>query len=58
MKEDKKGMQDIDEMIGQLIRMKIVGEDKSVTFSHEAKQLISEISEKCRTTTAIVDNNL
>ena len=51
-------MQDIDEMIGQLIRMKIVGEDKSVTFSHEAKQLISEISEKCRTTTAIVDNNL
>lgn len=40
---------DIDEMIDKLLDMDIIGDDNTVTFSDEAKQLIHEIAEKCNT---------
>lgn len=39
----------IDEMIEQLLDMDLVGDDDTITFSDEAKQLIHEIAEKCNT---------
>lgn len=49
-------MQYIDEMIERLLDMDIVGEDNSITFTDEVKQLIHEISERCMGTTLIVEN--
>lgn len=49
-------MRDIDEMIERLLDMDIVGEDNSITFTDEAKQLIHEISERCMEATIIVKN--
>ena len=45
---------EIDGMIEKLLGMEIVGENNSVVFSTEAKQLIHEIAVKC-TTIPIVD---
>lgn len=49
-------MRDIDEMIERLLDMDIIGEDNSITFTDEAKQLIHEISERCMGATFIVEN--
>lgn len=49
-------MRDVDAMIEKLLDMEIVGEDNSVTFTDEAKQLIHEISEECLKVTMIVEN--
>lgn len=46
---------EIDGMIEKLLGMEIVGEDNSVVFSAEVKQLIHEIAVKC-STIPIVDN--
>ena len=40
---------DIDEMIEQLLGMDIVGDNDTVIFSNEAKQLIHEIAKRCNT---------
>lgn len=40
---------EIDGMIEKLLEMEIIGEDNSVVFSAEAKQLIHEIAVKCST---------
>ena len=40
---------DIDKMIEKLLDMDIVGDNNSVIFSDEAKQLLHEITEKCNT---------
>lgn len=40
---------DIDEMIGQLLDMKLVGKDGKITFSKEAEGLIHRIAGKCST---------
>lgn len=49
-------MRDVDEMIERLLDMEIVGEDNSITFTDEAKQLIYEISEECMRAAIIVKN--
>lgn len=49
-------MRDIDGMVEKLLDMDIIGEDNSITFTDEAKQLIHEISERCMETTLIVEN--
>lgn len=49
-------MRDIDEMIERLLDMDIIGEDNSITFTDEAKQLIHEISERCKDAIIIVEN--
>lgn len=49
-------MRDIDEMIERLLDMDIVGEDNSITFTDETKQLIHEISEECMKASMIVKN--
>lgn len=38
---------DIDEMVGQLLDMELVGEDGEIKFSKEAEGLIHRIAEKC-----------
>lgn len=40
-------MRDVDAMIEKLLELDIIGEDNSITFTDEAKQLIHEISEEC-----------
>lgn len=40
---------EIDEMIEKLLGMDIVGENNSVSFSTEARELIHKIAEKCST---------
>lgn len=40
---------DIDEMIEKLLDMDIVGDNNTIIFSDEAKQLIHEVAEKCNT---------
>lgn len=47
---------DVDEMIERLLDMDIVGEDNSIIFTDEAKQLIHEISEECMKASMIVEN--
>lgn len=49
-------MRDIDRMIERLLDMDIVGEDNSITFTDETKQLIHEISEECMKASMIVKN--
>lgn len=49
-------MRYIDEMVERLLDMDIIGEDNSITFTDEAKQLIHEISEECMKTSMIVEN--
>lgn len=49
-------MRDVDEMIERLLDMDIVGEDNSIVFTDEAKQLIHEISEECMKASMIVEN--
>lgn len=49
-------MRDIYEMVERLLDMDIIGEDNSITFTDEAKQLIHEISERCMGATLIVEN--
>lgn len=49
-------MRDVDAMIEKLLGMEIVGEDNSITFTEEAKQLIHEISEECMKASMIVEN--
>ncbi len=49
-------MRDIDEMVERLLDMDIIGENNSITFTDEAKQLIHEISERCMDATLIVEN--
>ncbi len=49
-------MRDIDEMVERLLDMDIIGDDNSITFTDEAKQLIHEISERCMDATLIVEN--
>lgn len=49
-------MQDIDEMVEKLLDMDIIGDDNSITFTDEAKQLIHEISEMCMDANLIVEN--
>lgn len=49
-------MRDVDAMIEKLLDMDIVGEDDSITFTDEAKQLIHEISEECMKSCMIVEN--
>lgn len=49
-------MRDVDEMIERLLDMDIVGEDNSIIFTDEAKQLIHEISEESMKASIIVEN--
>ena len=49
-------MRDVDAMIEKLLEMDIIGEDNSVTFTDEAKQIIHEISEECLKASMIVEN--
>lgn len=49
-------MRDVDAMIEKLLDMEIVGEDNSITFTDEAKQLIHEISEECLKADVVKDN--
>lgn len=49
-------MKDVDAMIEKLLDMDIIGEDNTVVFSEEAKQLIHEISEECVKAPAVAEN--
>lgn len=49
-------MRDVDAMIEKLLDMEIVGEDNTVVFTEEAKQLIHEISEECVKAPAVAEN--
>ena len=49
-------MRNVYAMIENLLDMEIVGEDNTVVFSEEAKQLIHEISEECVKIPAVAEN--
>lgn len=49
-------MKNIDEMIEKLLDMDIVGADNSIIFTDEAKKLIRDIAEECKSASMIVDN--
>ena len=49
-------MKNVDEMIEKLLDMNIVGEDNSIVFTDEAKKLIHDIAEECKSASMIVDN--
>lgn len=49
-------MKKIDEMIEKLLDMDIVGADNSIIFTDEAKKLIHDIAEECKSASMIVDN--
>lgn len=49
-------MQDVNSMIEKLLEMDIIGEDDSITFTDEAKQLIHEMAEKCSKLSMVTRN--
>ena len=49
-------MRDVDKMIEKLLDMDIVGADNSIIFTDEAKKLIHDIAEECKSASMIVDN--